>query len=417
MQLNATVSIFGFLQMAYSMSSYPLSDRVNRLSESQTIAMAGKARELQSRGINVISLSLGEPDFNTPDFIKEAARQAINSNFSSYTAVAGYQELREAICLKLKRDNGLRYTPKQIVTSTGAKQSLSNVLLALINPGDEVLLLAPYWVSYREMVKLAEGTPKTILAGVDQEYKFTPAQIEAGITGKTRVVMFNSPGNPTGAVYSKEETDAIVQVFKKHPNLYIISDEIYEHINFSGHQVSLAAYPDICDRVITVNGLSKGFAMTGWRFGYIAAPEWIARACDKIQGQITSATCSITQKAAEAALRAEASVTYHMRDAFRARRNKMIPLVNKIPGFKTPIPEGAFYFFPDVSALFGKKAGNRIIRNATDLCMYFLEEAHVATVPGEAFGAAGCLRLSYAASEEVLMEAIHRIKQATEALF
>lgn len=397
--------------------SHPISDRLNRLSESQTIAMARKSRELKSQGVDVISLSLGEPDFNTPDFIKEAAKQAIDDNFSSYTAVAGYQELRESICLKLKRDNGLEYKPDQIVTSTGAKQSLSNVLLALIDPGDEVLLLAPYWVSYKEMVKLAEGTPVEILAGVEQEYKVSPEQIDAAITPKTKVVMFNSPSNPTGAVYSKAEIDAIVKVFEKHQHVYIISDEIYEHINFTSEgQVSLALYPSLYDRVITVNGLSKGFAMTGWRFGYIAAPEWIAKACDKMQGQMTSATCSITQKAAEAAMRADASVTYEMRDAFKARRDRMIPLFNEIPGFKTPTPEGAFYFFPDVTAIFGKRKGERIIENATDLSLYLLDEAHVATVPGEAFGAPGCLRLSYAAAESVLIEAIQRIKKAIEAL-
>lgn len=397
--------------------SQPISARLNRLSESQTIAMARKSRELRGQGVDVISLSLGEPDFHTPDFIKDAAKKAIDENFSSYTAVAGYQELREAICLKLKRDNGLDYTPNQIVTSTGAKQSLSNVLLALIDPGDEVLLLAPYWVSYKEMVKLAEGTPVEILAGVEQEYKVTAAQIDAAITPKTKVVMFNSPSNPTGSVYAKKEIDAIVEVFEKHPHVYIMSDEIYEQINFTdeGH-TSLASYPSIYDRVITVNGLSKGFAMTGWRFGYIAAPEWIAKACDKMQGQMTSATCSITQKAAEAAMRAEAHVTFEMRDAFKARRDKMIPLLNEVPGFNTPVPEGAFYFFPDVRAVFGKRNGDRVIDNATDLSMYLLDEAHVATVPGEAFGAPGCLRISYAAAEEVLIEAISRIKKAIEAL-
>ena len=318
--------------------SHPISDRLNRLSESATIAMARKSRELRAQGVDVISLSLGEPDFHTPDFIKEAAKAAIDDNFSSYTAVAGYQELREAIAAKLKRDNGLDYSPNQIVCSTGAKQSLSNVLLALIDPGDEVLLLAPYWVSYREMVKLAEGTPVEILAGVEQEYKFTAEQIDAAITPQTKMVMFNSPSNPTGAVYSKAEIDALVKVFEKHDHVFIMSDEIYEHINFSGEQISLAAYPSIYDRVITVNGLSKGFAMTGWRFGYIAAPEWIAKACDKMQGQMTSATCSITQKAAEAAMSADASSTHEMRDAFRARRDKMIPLFNEIPGFHTPVP-------------------------------------------------------------------------------
>jgi aspartate aminotransferase len=396
--------------------SHPISDRLNRLSESATIAMARKSRELRAQGVDVISLSLGEPDFHTPDFIKEAAKAAIDDNFSSYTAVAGYQELREAIAAKLKRDNGLDYSPNQIVCSTGAKQSLSNVLLALIDPGDEVLLLAPYWVSYREMVKLAEGTPVEILAGVEQEYKFTAEQIDAAITPQTKVVMFNSPSNPTGAVYSKVEIDALVKVFEKHDHVFIMSDEIYEHINFSGEQISLAAYPSIYDRVITVNGLSKGFAMTGWRFGYIAAPEWIAKACDKMQGQMTSATCSITQKAAEAAMRADASSTHEMRDAFRARRDKMIPLFNEIPGFHTPVPEGAFYFFPDVRRTFGKSAEGRTIENATDLSMYLLEVAHVATVPGDAFGAPGCLRMSYAAAEEVLVEAIGRIKKAIEAL-
>ncbi len=397
--------------------SHPISDRLNRLSESQTIAMARKSRELRSCGIDVISLSLGEPDFNTPDFIKEAAKKAIDDNFSSYTAVAGYQELREAICLKLKRDNGLDYTPDQIVTSTGAKQSLANVLLALIDPGDEVLLLAPYWVSYKEMVKLAEGTPVEVLAGVEQEYKVSAEQIDTAITPKTKMVMFNSPGNPTGSVYSKKEVDAIVKVFEKHPHVYIMSDEIYEHINFTEEgQVSLAAYPSIYDRVITVNGLSKGFAMTGWRFGYIAAAKWIAEACDKMQGQMTSATCSITQKAAETAMRADASVTHEMRDAFKARRDKMIPPFNEIPGFKTPVPKGAFYFFPDVRGVFGKRKGDRVIEDANGLSMYLLDEAHVATVPGEAFGAPGCLRLSYAAAEDVLIEAIQRIKKAIEEL-
>ena len=393
-----------------------ISDRLNRLSESQTIAMARRSRELKAQGVDVISLSLGEPDFNTPAFIKDAAKKALDENFTSYTAVSGYQELREAICHKLKRDNGLDYTPNQIVSSTGAKQSLANVLLAMINPGDEVVLLAPYWVSYLEMVKLAEGTPVVVSGGVETDFKVTPEQIEAAITNKTRVIMFNSPSNPTGSVYSKNEMDALAAMLEKHPDVYIISDEIYEHINFTDGHVSFASYSALYDRVITVNGLSKGFAMTGWRFGYIAASEWIAKACDKMQGQMTSATCSITQKAAEAAMMADRSVTFEMRDAFKSRRDKIRTLLNEVPGFITNVPDGAFYFFPDVSSLFGKKAGDQTIENATDLSLYLLDVAHVATVPGDAFGAPKCLRLSYAASEDVLTEAVRRIKSAIEAL-
>lgn len=393
-----------------------ISDRLNRLSESQTIAMARRSRELKAQGVDVISLSLGEPDFNTPEFIKDAAKKALDDNFTSYTAVSGYQELREAICTKLKRDNGLTYNANQIVTSTGAKQSLANVLLALINPGDEVVLLAPYWVSYLEMVKLAEGTPVFVSGGVETDFKVSAAQVESAITAKTKLVMFNSPSNPTGSVYSRSEMDSMAAMLEKYPDVLIISDEIYEHINFTGEHVSFASYPALYDRVITVNGLSKGFAMTGWRFGYIAAPEWIAKACDKMQGQMTSATCSITQKAAEVAVLADPKVTHEMRDAFLHRRNRILALLDQVPGFKTNTPDGAFYFFPDVSALFGKSAGEITIHNATDLSMYLLDTGHVATVPGDAFGAPKCLRLSYAASEDVLLEAVKRIKTAVEAL-
>lgn len=393
------------------MSTQP-ADRLLRLSESETIAMARRSRELAAQGKPIISLSLGEPDFNTPEFIKEAAKQAIDQDFSHYTPISGYQDLREAISRKFKRDNNLEYAPDQIVVSTGAKQSIANAVLALINPGDEVIIPKPYWVTYAEIIKLAEGIPVFIESGVEQDYKFTAAQLEAAIGPRSRMMIFSSPCNPSGSVFTHEELSAIADVVRRHPNLLVISDEIYELITFSGKHHSLAAFPGLYDQVITVNGLSKGFAMTGWRLGYLGAPKWIAQACDKLQGQFTSATCSITQRAAIAALDADPSVTEPMRQAFLRRRNLMLGWLEGIPGLILNVPQGAFYLFPDVSAFFGRQFGNRMITNAQDLCFYLLEEGHVGTVPGDAFGMPNCIRLSYAASEKDLETAAQRLRKA-----
>jgi aspartate aminotransferase len=393
-----------------------LSDRVNLISESQTIAMARKSRELKAKGVDIISLSLGEPDFATPEIIKQAAIQAINDNFSYYTHVSGYLELREAIARKFKRDNGLEYTADEIVVSTGAKQSIANAVLCLINPGDEVLIPSPFWVSYLEILKLAGGVPILIDTKIDNDFKVTAAQLEKHITSKTRMMIFSTPCNPTGSVYNKKELRDIADVVKKYDELYIISDEIYEHINFVGGHESMAQFEDIKDRVITINGVSKGFAMTGWRGGIMAAPKWIAQACDKMQGQFTSATCSITQKAMHAAMDLPSESTSYMRDAFLKRRNLVLDLMKEIPGFKTNIPQGAFYVYPEVSALFGKSYNGYIINNATDLSLYLLDEAHVALVPGAAFGDDKYIRFSYATSEDKLTEALKRMKVAVEKL-
>lgn len=389
-----------------------LSDRINLISESQTIAMARKSRELKAQGIDIISLSLGEPDFATPEVVKQAAIKAINDNFSYYTHVSGYVELRQAIAHKFKRDNGLDYTADDIVVSTGAKQSIANAVLCIINPGDEVLIPAPFWVSYLEILKLAGGVPVIIDTDIDNDFKVTAEQLKKHITPKTRMLMFSTPCNPTGSVYSKQELRDIADVVKQHNELYIMSDEIYEHINFVGGHESMAQFPDIKDRVITINGVSKGFAMTGWRGGIMAAPRWIAQACDKMQGQFTSATCSITQKAMEAAMLLPAESTHYMRDAFLKRRDLVLELMKDIKGFKTNVPQGAFYVYPEVSALFGKKYETYTINNATDLSMFLLDVAHVALVPGAAFGDDKYIRFSYATSEDKLIEALKRMKEA-----
>lgn len=394
-----------------------LSDRVNRISESQTIAMARKSRELKAAGIDIISLSLGEPDFSTPQIIKDAAKKAIDDNFSYYTHVSGYLELREAICGKFKRDNGLTYTPDEIVVSTGAKQSIANAVLCLVNPGDEVIIPAPFWVSYLEILKLGEGVPVIIDTKIDADYKITPAQLEKAITPKTRLLMLSTPCNPTGSVYTKAELKALAEVVAKHDELYILSDEIYEHINFIGGHESFAQFDFIKDRVITINGVSKGFAMTGWRGGIMAAPKWIAQACDKMQGQFTSATCSITQKAMHKAMELDYD-TYikPMRDAFLKRRDLVLSLMKDIPGLKTNVPQGAFYVYPEVSYYFGKKYKDHTINNATDLSLFLLDEGHLALVPGAAFGDDLYIRFSYATSEDNLKEALKRMKEALAKL-
>ncbi|MES2567543.1 MAG: pyridoxal phosphate-dependent aminotransferase [Bacteroidota bacterium] len=393
-----------------------LSDKVNLISESQTIAMARKSRELKAQGVDIISLSLGEPDFKTPDVIKQAAINAINEDFTYYTHVSGYVELRQAICHKFKRDNNLDYTADDIVVSSGAKQSIANAVLCLINPGDEVIIPSPFWVSYLEILKLAGGVPIVIDTTIENDFKITAEELKAHITPKTRMMMFSTPCNPTGSVYSRKELRAIADVVKQHDELYIMSDEIYEHINFVGGHESMAQFPDIKDRVITINGVSKGFAMTGWRGGIMAAPKWIAQACDKMQGQFTSGTCSITQKAMHAAMDLPSDSTHYMRDAFLKRRNLVLELMKDIPGFKTNTPQGAFYVYPEVSALFGKSYNDYKINNATDLSMFLLDVAHVALVPGAAFGDDKYIRFSYATSEDKLTEALRRMKEAIEKL-
>ena len=391
--------------------SNALSNRINSLPVSQTLAMAAKARELKAEGRDIISLSLGEPDFNTPDFIKDAAIEAINQNYNSYTPVDGYVELKEAICEKFKRDNDLTYTPNQIVVSTGAKQSIANVAQVLLNPGDEVLLPAPYWVSYSAIATLCEATYTEIPSSIDTDFKITPEQLEAAITPKTKMIFFNSPTNPSGSIYSEEEYRALAKVLEKHPNIYILSYEIYEHINYGTNPFSFAAIESMYDRTITVNGLAKAFAMTGWRIGYIGAPEWIAKACTKMQGQITSGTNCIAQRAAITAVKASPEKVQYMVDEFKNRRDLVLQLLGEIDGFKLNIPEGAFYVFPDISDFFGKTIRGKEIKDANDFSMLLLEEANVATVTGEAFGAPDCIRLSYAASELQLREAIKRIKE------
>ena len=393
-----------------------VSERLKRLSESATLAMARMSRELKEKGHNVIPLSLGEPDFDTPDFIKVAAKKAIDDNFSHYTPVPGLPELRTAISNKFKRDNNLDYSAEQIVVSTGAKQSLANVCLSLLNPGDEVLLPTPYWVSYADIVTLSEGVSVKIESKIENDFKITAAQLESKITDKTKLLMFSSPCNPSGTVYTKKELTDIAEMLEKYPNIYIIADEIYEHINFTEEHFSIGSIPSIKERVITVNGVSKGFAMTGWRIGFIGAPLWIAKACTKIQGQVTSATCSISQKAAEAAVSANPEVVSKMKDIFLERRDLVLEKFNEIDGIKCNVPEGAFYLFPDISYYFGKSDGETTINSSDDLCMYLLNKCYVALVAGTPFGNPECVRISYAASEENLLEAIRRIKKQLSKL-
>ncbi|WP_285008473.1 pyridoxal phosphate-dependent aminotransferase [Pedobacter faecalis] len=389
-----------------------LSKRINNLSESQTIKMAKLGRELSAKGIDVINLSFGEPDFYTPDFVKEAAKKAIDENYSYYTPVSGYADLRKAVTEKLLNENNLTYSPEQIVVSTGAKQSLANAVLCLVDPGDEVIVPTPYWVSYSEMIKLAEGETVFINATVENEFKITADQLEAAITPKTKLFMFSSPCNPTGSVYSKEELAALVEVFEKYPNIYIISDEIYEHINFVGQHASIAEFDSVKDRVILINGFSKSYAMTGWRVGYMAANKEIASACDKLQGQITSGTSSIAQRAALAGYQGGLDSVKEMVAEFKKRRDIVYALLKEIPGVKVNLPDGAFYFFPEIKSYFGRRNGDTVINNAEDLCLYILNEAHVSTVTGEAFGNEDCIRISYAASEDQLRKAVSRIKDA-----
>ncbi len=394
-----------------------LSNRINNLSESATIAMAAKARELKSQGVDVISLSLGEPDFKTPDHIREAAKQAIDDgSYFSYPPVPGYMDLREAIAQKFSKENNLEATPANIVVSSGAKQSIANVMLSLLNPGDEVLMLSPYWVSYSEIVKLADATPVPVKGYLSNDFKATAGQIEQAITGKTKILIFSSPCNPTGSVFNKQELEDIARVLAKHPQIYIISDEIYEHINFTGEHISIGSLPDMQDRTITVNGVSKSFAMTGWRIGFMHAPEWIAKGCIKMQGQFTSGASSIAQRAALAAITGDLGPTRAMAGEYLERRKMVFNLLKEIPGVKSHMPEGAFYFFPDISDYFGKSDGEMCINNASDMSMYLLEKAKVSVVTGEAFGSSECIRLSYAASRDDLKEALKRIKEALAKL-
>ena len=393
-----------------------LSDRLNSLSPSATLAMSQKSSELKAQGIDVINLSVGEPDFNTPDHIKEAAKKAIDENYSRYSPVAGYPSLRNAIVEKLKKENGLEYTAAQISCANGAKQSVCNTILALINKGDEVIVPAPYWVSYPEMVKLAEGVPVIIRAGIEQDFKITPTQLEAAITPKTRALILCSPSNPTGSVYSKEELAGLAEVIARHERVIVIADEIYEHINYIGKHESIAQFTDIKDRVVLVNGVSKAYAMTGWRIGFIAAPEWIVKGVNKLQGQYTSGPSSVSQKAAEAAYTGTQAPVEEMRKAFERRRNLIVKLAKEVPGFEVNVPEGAFYLFPKCDSYFGKKDGDRVINNAEDLAMYLLEVGHVACVGGTSFGAPECIRMSYATSDENIAEAIRRIKETLARL-
>lgn len=393
-----------------------LSDRINNLAESQTLAMAKKSRELQAQGKDIISLSIGEPDFDTPQFIKDAAKKAIDENFTRYTPVPGYLDLRKAISLKFKRDNNLNYNFDQIVVSTGAKQSIANVILSMVNPGEEVIVPIPYWVSYIETIKLAEGIPVTIPTTIDSNFKITAEQLKKAITPKTKMIVFSTPCNPSGSVYNKAELKALADVIIQHPDLYVISDEIYEYINFAGKHESIAQFDFIYDRVITVNGVSKGYAMTGWRIGYIGAPKWIADACEKMQGQFTSAPASISQMATMEAVKADPSTMTYMCDAFKKRRDLVLSLMKEIPGMKTNVPDGAFYIFPNISSYFGKSYNNYHIKNSSDLSMFLLEEGNVALVSGDAFGDDNCIRFSYATAEEKLIEAVKRMKEALAKL-
>ncbi|PSR15201.1 MAG: aspartate aminotransferase [Bacteroidetes bacterium] len=393
-------------------STEVLSRKVLAMEESATLKMAQLGRDLAAKGHHVISLSLGEPDFDTPDHIKEAAKKALDEGYTKYTPVPGLMELREAICRKFERDNGLHFTPAQIVVSNGAKQSIANLCAAMLNPGDEVILFAPYWVSYYDIVSMNEGVPVVVAAGIDQDFKVTAAQVAAAITDRTKLIIFSSPCNPSGSVFTQDELEAIAAVLAPHEQIYIVADEIYEYINFSGAHVSMGTIPSVAARTITVNGFAKGYAMTGWRLGYIGAPTFIANACTKIQGQVTSGANAFAQKAAVHALDADLTATYAMRDAFQKRRELIIGLLEQIPGLKVNHPQGAFYLFPEVSAYFGKSLGDQVINDDNDLSEYLLAEAHVATVAGEAFGIPGCIRISYAASEEDLREAARRIAAA-----
>ena len=393
-----------------------LSDRVNRLATSATLAMSQKSQELKAQGVDVINMSVGEPDFNTPDAIKEAAIKAVNENFSRYSPVPGYPALRNAIVEKLKKENGLEYTAAQISVSNGAKQSVCNAIMALVNPGDEVIVPAPYWVSYPEMVKLADGTPVTIYADITQNFKITGAQLEAAITPKTKMLILCSPSNPTGSVYSKEELKELADVLAKYPNIFIVADEIYEHINYIGKHESIAQFENVRERVIIVNGVSKAYAMTGWRIGFIAAAEWIVKGCNKLQGQYTSGPCSVSQMASVEAYVGSQQPVADMQKAFQRRRDLIVKLAKEIPGLEVNVPEGAFYLFPKCSSFYGKSYNGQTINNSDDLAMYLLTEAHVATVGGASFGAPDCFRMSYATSDENIIEAIKRIKEALAKL-
>ena len=393
-----------------------LSDRLQRLAPSATLAMSQKSSEMKAQGIDVINMSVGEPDFNTPDHIKEAAKKAVDDNFSRYSPVPGYPDLRKAIVAKLKNENGLDYTVNEVLVSNGAKQSVCNTVMALVNDGEEVIIPAPYWVSYPQMVKLAGGVPVIVEAGFDQNFKMTPEQLEAAITPKTRMIILCSPSNPTGSVYSKAELEALSEVIKKHEDLFVLADEIYEHINYIGHHESIAQFPGMKERSIIVNGVSKAYAMTGWRIGYIAAPEWIVKGCNKLQGQYTSGPCSVSQKAAEFAYIFSQECVEQMREAFERRRDLIVKLAKDIPGLEVNVPEGAFYLFPKCSSFFGKKSGDTVINNSSDFAMYLLETAHVATVGGDAFGDPECFRMSYATSDENIIEAMRRIKEALAKL-
>ncbi len=394
-----------------------LSNRLQRLAPSATLAMSQKSSEMKAQGIDVINMSVGEPDFNTPDHIKQAAKLAIDENYSRYSPVPGYPDLRQAIARKLERENHLSYSPAEILVSNGAKQSVCNTVMALVNPGEEVIIPAPYWVSYPQMVKLAGGEPVIVEATFEQNFKMTPQQLEAAITPKTRLIILCSPSNPTGSVYNKEELRALAEVILKHEDLFVLADEIYEHINYVGHHESIAQFPGMKERAIIVNGVSKAYAMTGWRIGYIAAPEWIVKGCNKLQGQYTSGPCSVSQKAAEFAYTQSQECVEQMRQAFERRRNLIVELASKIPGLEVNVPEGAFYLFPKCSSFYGRKTpAGKVVANSTDLAMYLLEDAHVATVGGDAFGDPNCFRMSYATSDENIREAMRRIAEALAKL-
>lgn len=393
-----------------------LSDRLNRLAPSATLAMSQKSSEMKAQGIDVINMSVGEPDFNTPDNIKEAAKKAIDENYSRYSPVPGYPDLRKAIVAKLKNENNLDYTANEVIVGTGGKQCVCNAVLALVNPGDEVIIPAPYWVSYPQMVKLAGGVPVTVSAGFEQDFKMTAEQLENAITDKTKMLILCSPSNPTGSVYSKEELASLAEVLRKHPDVFVLADEIYEHINYVGKHHSIAQEPGLKEQVIIANGVSKAYAMTGWRIGFLAGPEWIIKGCNKLQGQYTSGTCSVSQKAAEAAYTLDQSAVEEMRQAFERRRDLIVKLAKEVPGLEVNVPQGAFYLFPKCNSYFGKSNGEKTINNSTDFAMYLLEEAHVATVGGDAFGDPDCFRMSYATSDENIVEAIRRIKEALAKL-
>lgn len=393
-----------------------LSDRLSRLAQSQTLMMSQKSQELKAQGIDVINMSVGEPDFNTPDHIKEAAKQAIDDNFSRYSPVPGYPALKNAIVAKLKNENGLDYEPSQILCSNGAKQSVCNTIMALVSKGDEVIVPAPYWVSYPEMVKLADGTPVIVEAGIEQDFKITPAQLEAAITPNTRALILCSPSNPTGSVYNKEELQALAEVIQKHPRVIVIADEIYEHINYVGKHESICQFPGMKEQTVIINGVSKAYAMTGWRIGFIAAPEWIVKGCNKLQGQYTSGPSSVSQMAAVAAYTGTQEPVEMMRQAFERRKNLIVKLAKEIPGLEVNEPKGAFYLFPKCSSFYGKKCGDRVINDSMDFAMFLLEEGHVATVGGSAFGSPECFRMSYATSDENIVEAMRRIKECCAKL-